>query len=286
MRHLSGLLRRRQHQQQQQPAQWFGDLLLVLLLTTTALPDGTLWTDAFTIRTDTYTTISKSSRFVKAKSQSQRYLWPRTTKEKENSQVQQQPLPQPKEELHEQQQQQSQQQPGIQALQRLLTRQEAEVEDTKRLLQLIQLQQQHAADQSNGNTATSFATATTRTSTTTTSSEPSPVSLLSMATSVMRGFDYGFVSRSEGPKLVLSNHPELLQRPTATTTTASSSVEVAGYGPPENIWSLGTKQFMRNLQAMFNEYRDEQEIGTFPQSAYIVVVVVVLHSFHTLFFDR
>jgi hypothetical protein len=251
----SRLLRRRQ---QQPPAQWLGYLLVVLLLTTTAFSNGTFGTDAFTIPSDTISTTTSGSirRFVKAKSQSQRYLWPRTIKEKETPQAQQQ-----QEELHEQHQKQQQQQPGIQALQRLLTRQEAEVEDTKRLLQLIQLQQQHA-DQSNGKNAAAAAAAfdasTTRTTTSTT--EPPPVSLMSMATSVMRGFDYGFVSRSEGPKLVLSNLPALQQQQQQTTTT--SSVEAAGYGPPENIWSLGTKQFMRNLQAMFNEYRDEQEIGT------------------------
>lgn len=33
-----------------------------------------------------------------------------------------------------------------------------------------------------------------------------------------------------------------------------------GYGPPANIWALGTQQFMRNLNAMLGEYKDEDDI--------------------------
>jgi hypothetical protein len=34
-----------------------------------------------------------------------------------------------------------------------------------------------------------------------------------------------------------------------------------GYGPPENIISLGSQQFMRNLNAMKGEYNDEFDFG-------------------------
>jgi ubiquinol oxidase len=57
--------------------------------------------------------------------------------------------------------------------------------------------------------------------------------------SITAGFDYGFVSRSEG---------------------ATMSETRPGYGPPKNFWSLGWEQFFRNLDAIKGEYKDEEQI--------------------------
>ena len=70
---------------------------------------------------------------------------------------------------------------------------------------------------------------------------------MSIASSVLKGFDYGFQSRSEGPKF------DNLQ---------GGNAAFIGYGPPANVVSVGTQQFMRNLNAMRNEYEDELDIGT------------------------
>ena len=61
----------------------------------------------------------------------------------------------------------------------------------------------------------------------------------SYANSIAAGFDYGFVSRSEG---------------------ASFSETRPGYGPPANILTLGWQQFFRNLDAIKGEYKDEEPI--------------------------
>ena len=35
------------------------------------------------------------------------------------------------------------------------------------------------------------------------------------------------------------------------------------YGPPANVFSLGTQQFMRNLNAIRGEYEDEVDMSKF-----------------------
>ena len=66
---------------------------------------------------------------------------------------------------------------------------------------------------------------------------------LSFAASIASGFDYGFVSRSEG-----ANFAEI-------------KGGIPGYGPPAGVWRLGWQQFWRNWDAMKGEYRDEEDIG-------------------------
>lgn len=116
-------------------------------------------------------------------------------------------------------------QKGIEALQRLLKRQEAEMEETKRLMKLYE-----AADGSSMN-ATLY-------------SENDD--FMSVASSLMKGFDYGFVSRSEGASF---------------KNLKGGNEAFVGYGPPANVWKLGTQQFMRNLKAMREEYDDEPDVG-------------------------
>ena len=57
--------------------------------------------------------------------------------------------------------------------------------------------------------------------------------------------DYGFISRSEGCRVPYNKYDTVLDE------------RFQDYGPPSNILSLGSQQFMRNLRAMFNEYQDE-----------------------------
>jgi hypothetical protein len=68
-------------------------------------------------------------------------------------------------------------------------------------------------------------------------------SSLSLASSIVAGFDYGFTSRSEG-----SSFTEI-------------EADFPGYGPPANLFSLGWQQFWRNLDAMKGEYKDEDDVG-------------------------
>lgn len=69
----------------------------------------------------------------------------------------------------------------------------------------------------------------------------------SLTESIFSGADYGFVSRSEGCRFENVNDltNELFE----------------GYGPPANIFSLGRQQFMRNLNAMRGEYKDEEDLS-------------------------
>lgn len=73
---------------------------------------------------------------------------------------------------------------------------------------------------------------------------------MSTAASILSGFDYGFQSRSEGPTVA---------------DLQSASPAFQGYGPPANIWVLGSTQFMRNLRAMIGEYKDEEDVELSPK---------------------
>jgi hypothetical protein len=65
--------------------------------------------------------------------------------------------------------------------------------------------------------------------------------LTNIATSLVSGVDYGFISRSEGAKV-------------------SDISGKLGIGPPSNIWKLGWEQFFRNLRAIQGEYDDEEDV--------------------------
>lgn len=67
----------------------------------------------------------------------------------------------------------------------------------------------------------------------------------SITKSVAAGADYGYISRSEGCRFESINQEYDDQR-------------FEGYGPPGNVFSLGSQQFMRNIRAMIGEYKDEE----------------------------
>lgn len=119
-------------------------------------------------------------------------------------------------------------QSGMDALHRLLSRQEAEIEETKRLLELYE----SAQDGSDSMILDG----------------EKKLELMSVASSILKGFDYGFQSRSEGPTF---------------DKLKGGNAAFIGYGPPANVASLTSQQFMRNLNAMMNEYEDEKDIGKF-----------------------
>ena len=112
------------------------------------------------------------------------------------------------------------------ALETLRERQRSELEETERLLELVMAQ------------TTDHASASTPTS-------------LSTAASLLSGVNYGFVGRSDGIPATLQGGLEQL----AHTYP----------GPPPNLWTLGTTQFMRNLKAMVGEYSDEPDVHLTPQ---------------------
>jgi ubiquinol oxidase len=116
------------------------------------------------------------------------------------------------------------------ALEKLLAKQKSEVEETERLLEKFR-----------------FPTIT----------DPGSEDVkrsLSTAASIQSGFDYGFVSRSEGA---------------SSSELKSGSPAFEGYGPPANIFSLGLKQLVRNWKAILGEYMDEEPKDLSPkQQAY------------------
>jgi ubiquinol oxidase len=119
---------------------------------------------------------------------------------------------------------------AVKALEKLLARQKSEFEETERLLKKFKA----PADADPG-------------------SEDVKRSL-STAASIRSGFDYGFVSRSEG-----ASFSEL----------KGGSLAFEGYGPPANIFSLGTQQLIRNGKAILGEYADEEAKDlTLKQQAY------------------
>eukprot|EP00578_Thalassiosira_sp_NH16_P005612 CAMPEP_0181137874 /NCGR_PEP_ID=MMETSP1071-20121207/33932_1 /TAXON_ID=35127 /ORGANISM="Thalassiosira sp., Strain NH16" /LENGTH=604 /DNA_ID=CAMNT_0023224645 /DNA_START=181 /DNA_END=1995 /DNA_ORIENTATION=+ len=65
----------------------------------------------------------------------------------------------------------------------------------------------------------------------------------SITKSVAAGADYGYISRSEGCRVESIDYDDR---------------RFEGYGPPGNVFSLGSQQFMRNLRAMIGEYKDEE----------------------------
>jgi len=122
------------------------------------------------------------------------------------------------------------------ALTKLLARQQSDVQQTLDLITNLELegyeQSIYESEQDDNNNNTSSL------------AEPA-----SIAASIAAAADYGFISRSEGCRVVVDD----------TTTTTVFDERFQDYGPPSNILSLGSQQFMRNLRAMFNEYQDEKE---------------------------
>ncbi|KAL7490358.1 hypothetical protein ACHAW6_016127 [Cyclotella cf. meneghiniana] len=114
------------------------------------------------------------------------------------------------------------------ALNKLLERQKKDVQQTLDLIQSLDLDTMSTSYEDDMTSSNNTVTAP------------------SIAISVASGADYGFMSRSQGC------------RPTAVDKEYND-FRFEGYGPPGNILSLGSQQFMRNLRAMFNEYSDEED---------------------------
>jgi ubiquinol oxidase len=77
-----------------------------------------------------------------------------------------------------------------------------------------------------------------------------------LASSVLSGFDYGFVSRSQGVRSTLTG---------GGFAGDGNDGSFESYGPPANIIVLGSQQFIRNLKAMKDEYDDEEEVELTPR---------------------
>ena len=129
------------------------------------------------------------------------------------------------------------------ALTKLLERQERDVQQTLQLIQDLEVvydqfehQRQHKEDADIFNDNFNISSLT----------ENAP----SITASVAAGADYGYISRSEGCRYESIN--DLMN-----ANTIDERFE--DYGPPGNIFSLGSQQFMRNLRAMIGEYKDEED---------------------------
>ena len=126
------------------------------------------------------------------------------------------------------------------ALNKLLQRQQKEVQQTLDLLQNLDTdfaQQEEAIENFN---LTSFAQEIGGTE-----SSSSPTS--SIIDSLAAGADYGYISRSDGCRVESS-----------ISDQSSIDARFTDYGPPGNMLTLGSQQFMRNCRAMIGEYKDEE----------------------------
>jgi len=126
------------------------------------------------------------------------------------------------------------------ALTKLLARQQSDVQQTLDLIANLELegyeQSIYESEHDDNNSTSALA-------------EPA-----SIAASIAAAADYGFISRSEGCRVPYNKYD---------TTVFDERFQ--DYGPPSNILSLGSQQFMRNLRAMFNEYQDEKDIQLTPR---------------------
>jgi len=126
---------------------------------------------------------------------------------------------------------------ALDALEKLLERQKAEVRETERIIQgLTSLPQNETVS---------------HLSETPGSAEVLRVS--SIGESILSGVDYGFASRSEGCKSTIVGE------------SGTPARQFENYGPPANIFSLGIQQFNRNLDAIKGEYRDEIDLEITPK---------------------
>ena len=81
---------------------------------------------------------------------------------------------------------------------------------------------------------------------------PSSSIMASITASVAAGVDYGYTSRSEGCR------SESIKSGNHLGGGGGGDARFEGYGPPGNVFALGSQQFARNLLAMIGEYNDEQ----------------------------
>ncbi len=136
------------------------------------------------------------------------------------------------------------------ALKKLLARQQRDVQQTLDLIRSLDLDDD-INDNDNDNERTSSYDVHSNSKHTASHTASSADRLLktvpTIAASVASGADYGFVSRSEGCRFSTIDKAYL------------NDPRFDGYGPPGNVFQLGSQQFLRNLRAMFNEYKDEED---------------------------
>ena len=125
------------------------------------------------------------------------------------------------------------------ALQKLLERQQRDVQQTLDLLEHIERIDEHQLFELHENEALTGQNVTEM---------AFNLSATTMTASIASGVDYGFISRSEGCRVESLSNEYL-----------SEDLRFEDYGPPGNVWELGSQQFMRNLRAMVGEYRDEED---------------------------
>ena len=85
---------------------------------------------------------------------------------------------------------------------------------------------------------------------------PSSSIMSSIVASVAAGVDYGYTSRSEGCR------SESIKSGNYLGGGGGGDARFEGYGPPGNVFALGSRQFARNLLAMIGEYNEEQSNPT------------------------
>ena len=83
----------------------------------------------------------------------------------------------------------------------------------------------------------------------------------SIVASVASGVDYGYTSRSEGCRSESIKSGNYLGGGSGGNG-GDGDARFEGYGPPGNIFALGSRQFARNLFAMIGEYKDEESNPT------------------------
>lgn len=141
---------------------------------------------------------------------------------------------------------------AVEKLEKLLKRQQAELKQTEELLRtlntLTTVDEMESSFDDSFNTLTLSEHHTIGENQTESSSV---ASAMDVANSLNLGVDYGFISRSEGNSIgdMVGGLPV---NGYDTTTDAFED-----YGPPTNFVDLGSKAFMRNLDAIKGEYKNE-----------------------------
>uniref|UniRef100_A0A7S4MGU0 Ubiquinol oxidase n=1 Tax=Odontella aurita TaxID=265563 RepID=A0A7S4MGU0_9STRA len=125
----------------------------------------------------------------------------------------------------------------ITALEKLLEKQRADMRETETLIQKIS-----SSDGANATEAGDM-------------DDISSLKASGFGSSILAGVDYGFVSRSEGAKFDEIRGGNI----------GNSDSGFDGYGPPANLFKLGSQQFWRNLDAMKGEYKDEVNVNLTPK---------------------
>lgn len=136
-----------------------------------------------------------------------------------------------------------------QALTKLLERQQRDVQQTLDLMENLDIDYDKYDLQAQNYVFTNDTTIVQSTNTTTSNGDvigELDGGSSSITASIAAGADYGYISRSEGCKYDVSGMNNNIDE------------RFADYGPPGNILSLGSQQFMRNLNAMIGEYKEEE----------------------------